>query len=220
MITYLSNKKRFANFLDLKKKIENLNMFEAIVFNGKNTCFDNIIDKKYLMKKNWKKIGCALSHYLIQKKNIEENINWTLTIEDDFEVEKIQKNFFEKIIQQADSVNCNFVYFDCRSRFRKKQFSINMKENEYFYRMIPQWGAGCYLSHKSAAENLIKCIPLDKPIDMHWFFYNLNKLKNPMVLNPKINPFNNLGVDDYTDLKNGLKSKYSSIIKSKEIKHL
>lgn len=220
MITYTSDKKRFENFLESQKKIKNLELFEAIIYN-KEVIYDTIIDKKYLKNKNWKSIGCSLSHYLVQKKSFEENVDWTLTIEDDFEIgEEIQINFFEEIIKKAKSIGCNYVHFDCRTRFRKKQYSNDMKEGDFFYRMIPQWGAGCYLAHRSASESFLNCIPIDKPSDMHWFFFNLNKLKNPMVINPKINPFNNLGIDDYLNLKEEYKNKYSSIIKSGKIKHL
>jgi len=216
MITYISDGKRLLNFESSRAKFKELQLFKAIVPNSKNTYQLSLFHPSFLSTMGNKKIGTALSHFEVQKLSISSGNKWTFVMEDDFEFESLSPRFFVNIINQAEKIGSSFVSFDCRPRFHKAQFQEQIKVGK-FYKMIPQWGLGCYLANSEASKRLLELKPINSNIDIHWIFNNLCELKNPVMIERELNPFVNCGVEDYKDSR---KSKYGSMLQKNDIKLL
>jgi GR25 family glycosyltransferase involved in LPS biosynthesis len=151
-------------------------------------------------------IGCALSHHMAWKNIIDNNIDWTLILEDDF----VFKENFETIlstIKLDDLPNCDILYLGRKPLCSEKDapfVTINMDTEITFNILKPcfsYWTIG-YIISKQGAQKLIdsnylhNLIPIDEWIPFmsgaepdHWnmpeknmIIGKLNAIKNNTTL--------------------------------------
>ena len=215
MITYLRSDIRRNNFYNTKQKLTSLNLFEAIDFCSDAKHLSDLASELF-SRKFWDnklscgKVGFCMSHYLLYK---QPRSNWVLVLEDDNELKpNFNLEILEKVIVEAEKAGSVLVFMDTRNKFKSEQFAEKNRISTHLYGMIPQWGSGAYLINSEGRDQLLSLTPLDSPLDMHYFFWNLSKIDRPTVIADKHNPFVNMGVDDY---KSRTTTKYGSLLEKK-----
>jgi hypothetical protein len=97
-------------------------------------------------------IGCALSHYSLWKKCVDDDLDYIIIVEDDLKVERISAGNIDKI----------------RKILRKDRGLYISSLHKPVPPLYEFWGAHFYIASKSACEELIKhMFPIDIQVDYY-----------------------------------------------------
>lgn len=165
---------------EMKKLNIQYEFFDAI--NGKNIKnIDKIYDKETAIKVYGRElklgeIGCAMSHLLIYKKMLEENIEQALIFEDDI----IIANDFNKVFSQILKLENNGIILlgQSDSKLKTKIYFQSISQHHKLKKIFNSgYGAYGYLICKKAAEKIYaNNFPITQPIDQWgkwWKFVNI-----------------------------------------------
>jgi GR25 family glycosyltransferase involved in LPS biosynthesis len=216
MIVFEKDEQRNQNFTNTKNRLSFLKKFPAI--DSVNNIEDsNKINKQhnlnteYITKHKFKgKLGCNLSHQMIWKEHLENEMDWILILEDDTDVIVSDSNNFVKIINEiikyANKNNNHFVQLETRNHHLPDQLKQKKTKVDGLFQMKPQCGTGAYLINKYAIEYFFQFLPWDKFIDVYTNnILHIQKLNSLCLINTI---FKTMGAQREIDNN----SKYDSII--------
>ena len=161
---------------------ESIQAFDAVVGSNLKNEASNILSvwQQYILNQNlnrknhehfstWGAVGCYLSHCMLWKKMIEENMSRIIIFEDDVE---FVYNLPYEIQKRADSIPSNFdVFFmGCWRRFDSQFDPIN----EYVDRVRTFAGLQAYVISLEGAKKLLeKVFPIEVQIDAYMSMMNV-----------------------------------------------
>jgi GR25 family glycosyltransferase involved in LPS biosynthesis len=211
MIVYKKSEKRFNNFLNIQKKMTNLQMFEACDSINEYEKFKNIaIQNKFFTDKYLQycniykgKLGCAVSHITVMYKFLKySNKEWLLVLEDDIQLNNYNEEIITDLINIATKVQSNYIQLFTNKKYINIQMQqpklclIKNKEDTFtLFKMCPQWGGLAYLINKKAIHFILSKMPFDDNNDVIMSKY-VNELNSLCLLN---NLIINKGADDAND---------------------
>jgi len=217
MIVYKKNELRYNNFLNNKKKIPELILFEAkdsinqlnesININSKyNLLTQTYIDKN--IKNNLLgKIGCNISHLSllnsILQNNVIKNDDWVLILEDDIEINNYNEEKLINVCFLCNNIGSNYI----KLILNKDSIDNQLNEKKYYeniYKLYPQYGTTAFLIKKSIIKEIVKLYPIDDNIDIFYMKYN-------HILNGTVS-INNIFINEGANNQKDNESKYGSII--------
>lgn len=211
MIVYKKSEKRVNNFLQVKKILPQVELFEAIDTineyekykeyalqnNYVNNDFINICEQTKNDKPKLGVLGCNLSHIILLKEFIEQSQNeWLLVLEDDLKINNYNPTLLNKVIQVASKNKSNYVQLYTNPRFIYRQ-KMEQRIDDNIYKMISQWHTTAYLINKTGAKILLDKLPLNEAIDL-FIGHTIHKLNALCYLN---NMFINIGALHPNDKK-------------------
>lgn len=219
MITLIENSQRLENY-QLVNRQANTTGHHVELFQATNTIIDNLYSR--LAKKSVKRgiftsnfaykqcqkhpgrLGCSLSWINILKKieSDQSGESWFLIFEDDISVPDDFAVKANNIVSLAKKlpVQTRFIRLFCN--FSRKYHHPNQWHSSYhiaedFYWMTRQWGTVAQIIHKSAASVILSTLPLDNPIDIHFWNKTILSSLNPVTYRNSF--FQTLGALDSSD---------------------
>lgn len=173
MITFTKSAERLDNYVEIKKTLPNIELFEAYdSINSFEDCISDSIVNEYATKKYIEsckdypgKLGCNLSHIHLLKNFLDDkDYEWLMVLEDDIYLNNFNEKIFEFLIKDANRYGSNFVNLYTHPGFQVQQ-EKSYKVNYKLFKMIPQWGTVAYLINKTGIEILLSKLPWEQNID-------------------------------------------------------
>ena len=137
------------------------------------------------------KLGCNLS-YLYLFKHIAEtsaDADWHLIIEDDVRLDPSFPDFLEKVKEDLQQGDSDYVLLYPDPRLRDAQFSSHKHLHGNLYQMVPQYGTVAQLIKTAGVKKILSHLPLNDNIDF-WRNNNIPLLSATVAKN---NLTSNLG---------------------------
>lgn len=200
MIVYSKHTKRLTNFFHQKNKLKQIEIFNAIdavanYENYKRFALENNLIKIELInylegirinnKPLYGILGCYLSHiFVLNDFNTKNTSEWLLVFEDDVFLNKFNLELISDLINEAESINSQFIQLYTSPKFLPEQQKTNLI-TKHLRPMIKQWGAVAYLIHKNAVNYIISNIPHGNALDIV-YSDNIDKFNSTCFLNNNI----------------------------------
>ena len=132
--------------------------YEFILDGNMEDITEKLLEKYFTgeMKKVSPRASCALKHFFVYEKMIEENIPVALVFEDDIELYDSFQNVFESSVSEARKENLeNFIisYESSTQNFISNSEAVSGK---YLYRKSHGRCAGAYLLNLNAAKTILQ----------------------------------------------------------------
>jgi GR25 family glycosyltransferase involved in LPS biosynthesis len=200
MIVYSKSIKRLSNYFHQKQKLPLIELFNAIdsVSNydiyKKFALENNLIRKELIdylesIKINEKPLygilGCYLSHIFVLNDFLTiSKDNWLLVLEDDVILNDFSKELIQELINEAESINSDFIQLYTSPKFIENQLKEELK-TKHLRPMIKQWGTVAYFINRKAVSFIISKIPYFNALDIV-YSENINTFNSTCYLNNKI----------------------------------
>jgi len=236
MIVFIKSEKRFKNYEFIKNHIKDLNLhlafdtttttkFEkAFNFGQSKKIFTEEIKQNLIKFKRYGAIGNFLSHIITYQniKNLEYN-NY-LIFEDDIGFKESPEEDLNKLNILLNNLPENYDYIsldyrnsskECIEKRNYKGFKIKEQYNKdyissnFFYKMIPQWGAAAKIVSKNGIEKILKNLPSSQSNDNYINELIVKEKINAFIPCEKLIPFRTMGVPFSTKEED---SKFGSLI--------
>lgn len=151
--------------------IKNYDFIQAV--NGKALTVKEVHEKVYDYPKcqlTSGEIGCALSHYQIYKKMVDENISHAIVLEDDILLPKGFNKLIKSLKKTMDTERAKILTLGKVEKFfRLNDHDVGVLANEYS--VISSYGTYAYCINLAAAKNLVKhLLPIKYEADMFRYF--------------------------------------------------
>ena len=171
----------------------NINWFNAIdgtkiidkniIFNVNNNWFD----PHHFTPMTQGEVGCALSHYKVWELIKNDNVEYSLILEDDIYFED---NFNEKIKSLINTIpkDADLIYLN-----RKALFPDNENQTNDWYKVLYSYWTNAYILTNKGINKLLdsnflsNLIPIDEFLPI---LYDSNKFNNNLLVYNNINNFN------------------------------